>query len=204
MQYSVNKNIIKLGPNIVSFDEIVEHLQLPELHSSDSDELAINTLHMGNRIQAAQSYLNDYLGEFVSDTVVSANYKDLNSDFILDFNYIKSITDIEYYNENNVKIAIDNPYILDNTIRPSIIKVDRSTPINVTLSDTLAYPVCVTYTAGLPQNTDDAYDNVKLAIMMIIGEMYNNRTNTITRNVREGKYTFTALKLVNSYRRRSL
>lgn len=202
MQNSVNKSIVQIGPNIVTFEEVINHLQIPELNAGDSDEIASNSILINNMIQAAQIYLNDYLGEFVSDTLVSANYKDLSTDFVLDYNYIKSVKNIKYFDETNTEQILNNTYVLDNTTNPTIVRVDRSAPINVTLSDTLEYPVTVEYTVGVPSKDTGAYDNVKMAVMLIVGEMYNNRTGMITQRVREGKYTFSALKLVNAYRRR--
>ena len=142
------------------------------------DTTADDTL-IDNLITAATESCQIYTNQYFLNTVVE-QYSDKWSEvYTLYKSPVSSITHIKYYDTNNVEQTY-NPdnYILDDVSKPARIglAVDATLP---DLADRIN-AVHVKYTVGYGTASSDVPDGIKQAVLLTLGNWYENRQTVIT------------------------
>ena len=142
------------------------------------DTAADDTL-IDNLIKAATESCQIYTNQYFLNTIVE-QYSDKWSEvYTLYKSPVSSITHIKYYDTNNVEQTY-NPdnYILDDVSKPARIglAVDATLP---DLADRIN-AVHVKYTVGYGTASSDVPDGIKQAVLLTLGNWYENRQTVIT------------------------
>ena len=142
------------------------------------DTTADDTL-IDNLIKAATQSCEEYTNQYFMDTLVT-QYSDNWMEFYrLYKSPVSSLTHIKYYDSTDTlqTLAASN-YILDNASKPARIglAVDGELP---TLADRIN-AVEVKYTVGYGTASTDVPDGIKQAVLLTIGNWYQNRQTVIT------------------------
>jgi len=142
------------------------------------DTNADDTL-IDNLIKAATESCQIYTNQYFLDTVVE-QYSDKWSEiYTLYKSPVSSITHIKYYDTNDTEQTwSDTNYILDDVSKPARIglAVDATLP---SLSDRIN-AVHVKYTVGYGTASTDVPDGIKQAVLLTLGNWYENRQTVIT------------------------
>lgn len=142
------------------------------------DTTADDTL-IDNLIKAATQSCEIYTNRYFLDTLVTQHadkWSDINT---LYKSPVSSITHIKYYDSNDsLQTLAASNYILDNASKPARIglAVDGELP---TLADRIN-AVEVKYTVGYGTASTDVPDGIKQAVLLTIGNWYENRQTVIT------------------------
>tara|TARA_R110002012_G_scaffold55882_1_gene142598 strand:+ start:2779 stop:3357 length:579 start_codon:yes stop_codon:yes gene_type:complete len=142
------------------------------------DTTADDTL-IDNLIKAATQSCEEYTNQYFMDTLVT-QYSDNWMEFYrLYKSPVSSLTHIKYYDSTDTlqTLAASN-YILDNASKPARIglAVDGELP---TLADRIN-AVEVKYTVGYGTASTDVPDGIKQAVLLTLGNFYENRQTVIT------------------------
>ena len=142
------------------------------------DTTADDTL-IDNLIKAATQSCEEYTNQYFMDTLVT-QYSDNWMEFYrLYKSPVSSLTHIKYYDSNDsLQTLAASNYILDNASKPARIglAVDGELP---TLADRIN-AVEVKYTVGYGTASTDVPDGIKQAVLLTIGNWYQNRQTVIT------------------------
>ena len=142
------------------------------------DTTADDTL-IDNLIKAATESCQIYTNQYFLNTVVE-QYSDKWSEiYTLYKSPVSSITYIKYYATNGDLATLDaSNYILDDVSKPARIglAVDATLP---SLSDRIN-AVHVKYTVGYGDDSTDVPDGIKQAVLLTLGNWYENRQTVIT------------------------
>jgi len=142
------------------------------------DTNADDTL-IDNLIKAATESCQIYTNQYFLNTVVE-QYSDKWSEiYTLYKSPVSSITHIKYYDTNDTEQTwSDTNYILDDVSKPARIglAVDATLP---SLSDRIN-AVHVKYTVGYGTASTDVPDGIKQAVLLTLGNWYENRQTVIT------------------------
>lgn len=142
------------------------------------DTTADDTL-IDNLIKAATQSCEEYTNQYFMDTLVT-QYSDNWMEFYrLYKSPVSALTHIKYYDSNDsLQTLAASNYILDNASKPARIglAVDGELP---TLADRIN-AVEVKYTVGYGTASTDVPDGIKQAVLLTIGNWYQNRQTVIT------------------------
>ena len=142
------------------------------------DTTADDTL-IDNLIKAATESCQIYTNQYFLNTVVE-QYSDKWSEiYTLYKSPVSSITYIKYYATNGDLVTLDaSNYILDDVSKPARIglAVDATLP---DLADRIN-AVHVRYTVGYGTASTDVPDGIKQAVLLTLGNWYENRQTVIT------------------------
>jgi len=142
------------------------------------DTTADDTL-IDNLIKAATESCQIYTNQYFLNTVVE-QYSDKWSEvYTLYKSPVSAITHIKYYDTNDSEETLDDSnYILDDVSKPARIglAVDATLP---SLSDRIN-AVHVKYTVGYGTASTDVPDGIKQAVLLTLGNWYENRQTVIT------------------------
>ena len=142
------------------------------------DTTADDTL-IDNLIKAATQSCEEYTNQYFIDTLVT-QYSDNWLEFYrLYKSPVSSITSVKYYDTNDsLQTLASSNYILDDASKPARIglAVDATLP---TLADRIN-AVEVKYTVGYGTASTDVPDGIKQAVLLTIGNWYENRQTVIT------------------------
>lgn len=142
------------------------------------DTTADDTL-IDNLIKAATQSCEEYTNQYFMDTLVT-QYSDNWMEFYrLYKSPVSSLTHIKYYDSNDsLQTLAASNYILDNASKPARIglAVDGELP---TLADRIN-AVEVKYTVGYGTASTDVPDGIKQAVLLTLGNFYENRQTVIT------------------------
>lgn len=142
------------------------------------DTTADDTL-IDNLIKAATQSCEEYTNQYFIDTLVT-QYSDNWLEFYrLYKSPVSSITSVKYYDTNDsLQTLASSNYILDDASKPARIglAVDATLP---TLADRIN-AVEVKYTVGYGTASTDVPDGIKQAVLLTIGNFYENRQSVIT------------------------
>ena len=132
-----------------------------------------------NLIKAATESCQIYTNQYFINTVVE-QYSDLWSEiYTLYKSPVSSITHIKYYDNNDVEQTLaSSNYILDDVSKPARIGL----AVNATLPDLSdrINAVHVRYTVGYGAASTNVPDGIKSAVLLTIGNWYENRQTVIT------------------------
>ena len=132
-----------------------------------------------NLIKAATESCQIYTNQYFLNTVLE-QYSDKWSEiYTLYKSPVSSITYIKYYATNGDLVTLDaSNYILDDVSKPARIglAVDATLP---SLSDRIN-AVHVKYTVGYGTASTDVPDGIKQAVLLTLGNWYENRQTVIT------------------------
>ena len=132
-----------------------------------------------NLIKAATESCQIYTNQYFLNTVVE-QYSDKWSEvYTLYKSPVSAITHIKYYDTNDSEETLDDSnYILDDVSKPARIglAVDATLP---SLSDRIN-AVHVKYTVGYGTASTDVPDGIKQAVLLTLGNWYENRQTVIT------------------------
>jgi len=137
------------------------------------DTTADDTL-IDNLIKAATESCQIYTNQYFLNTVV-----EWSEIYTLYKSPVSSITHIKYYDSNDTEQTwADTNYILDDVSKPARIglAVDATLP---SLSDRIN-AVHVKYTVGYGTASTDVPDGIKQAVLLTLGNWYENRQTVIT------------------------
>ena len=161
--------VITAGDAVLTLSEVKLHLKI----DSSADDTLITNL-----ISAATESCQEYTNRYFTTTVVEqysdtfAGVKQLYKSPVI------SITHIKYYDSNNSLQTWDAAnYIVDNVSQPARIglEVEKSYP---EIADRMN-AVVVKYSVGYGAATD-VPQAIKSAILLTIGNLYENRQSVIT------------------------
>ncbi len=142
------------------------------------DTNADDTL-IDNLIKAATESCQIYTNQYFLNTVVE-QYSDKWSEvYTLYKSPVAAINHIKYYDSNDTEQTwADTNYILDDVSKPARIglAVDATLP---SLSDRIN-AVHVKYTVGYGTESTDVPDGIKQAVLLTLGNWYENRQTVIT------------------------
>ena len=142
------------------------------------DTTADDTL-IDNLIKAATESCQIYTNQYFLNTVVE-QYSDKWSEvYTLYKSPVSSITHIKYYDTNDSEQTwASSNYILDDVSKPARIglAVDATLP---DLADRIN-AVHVKYTVGYGTASSDVPDGIKQAVLLTLGNWYENRQTVIT------------------------
>ncbi len=142
------------------------------------DNTADDTL-IDNLIKAATESCQIYTNQYFLNTVVEQYSDNWSEVYTLYKSPVSEITHIKYYDTNNVEQTF-NPdyYILDDVSKPARIglAVDATLP---DLADRIN-AVHVKYTVGYGTASSDVPDGIKQAVLLTLGNWYENRQTVIT------------------------
>ena len=142
------------------------------------DTTADDTL-IDNLIKAATQSCQIYTNQYFLNTVVEQYSDKWTEVYTLYKSPVSTITHIKYYDTNNVEQTY-NPdnYILDDVSKPARIglAVDATLP---DLADRIN-AVHVKYTVGYGTASSDVPDGIKQAVLLTLGNWYENRQSVIT------------------------
>ncbi len=142
------------------------------------DTNADDTL-IDNLIKAATESCQIYTNQYFLNTVVE-QYSDKWSEvYTLYKSPVAAINHIKYYDSNDTEQTwADTNYILDDVSKPARIglAVDATLP---SLSDRIN-AVHVKYTVGYGTASSDVPDGIKQAVLLTLGNWYENRQTVIT------------------------
>ena len=142
------------------------------------DTTADDTL-IDNLIKAATQSCEEYTNQYFLDTLVSQYSDNWLEVYRLYKSPVSEITHIKYYDSTDtLQTLTASNYILDNVSKPARIglAVDGELP---TLADRIN-AVEVKYTVGYGENSTDVPDGIKQAVLLTIGNWYENRQTVIT------------------------
>tara|TARA_R100000664_G_C2730391_1_gene121098 strand:- start:224 stop:802 length:579 start_codon:yes stop_codon:yes gene_type:complete len=142
--------------------------------STSADDTLIDNL-----IKAATQSCEIYTNQYFMNTVVTQYSDKWNAFYNLYKSPVVSITHIKYYDANDsLQTLAGTNYILDNVSQPARIgiSVDGELP---DLADRIN-AVEVKYTVGYGTASTDVPDGIKNAVLLTIGNWYENRQTVIT------------------------
>jgi len=142
------------------------------------DTTADDTL-IDNLIKAATQSCEEYTNQYFMDTLVTQYSDNWMEVYRLYKSPVSSLTHIKYYDSNDsLQTLAASNYILDNASKPARIglAVDGELP---TLADRIN-AVEVKYTVGYGTASTDVPDGIKQAVLLTIGNWYENRQTVIT------------------------
>ena len=142
------------------------------------DTTADDTL-IDNLIKAATQSCEEYTNQYFLDTLVTQYSDNWLEVYRLYKSPVSTLTHIKYYDSTDtLQTLTASNYILDNVSKPARIglAVDGELP---TLADRIN-AVEVKYTVGYGENSTDVPDGIKQAVLLTIGNWYENRQTVIT------------------------
>ena len=142
------------------------------------DTTADDTL-IDNLIKAATHSCEEYTNQYFIDTLVTQYSDNWLEVYRLYKSPVSSLTHIKYYDTNDsLQTLASSNYILDDASKPARIglAVDATLP---TLADRIN-AVEVKYTVGYGTASTDVPDGIKQAVLLTIGNFYENRQSVIT------------------------
>ena len=142
------------------------------------DTTAEDTL-IDNLIKAATQSCEEYTNQYFLDTLVTQYSDNWMEVYRLYKSPVSTLTHIKYYDSTDtLQTLTASNYILDNVSKPARIglAVDGELP---TLADRIN-AVEVKYTVGYGENSTDVPDGIKQAVLLTIGNWYENRQTVIT------------------------
>lgn len=150
----------------VTLAELKTHLGIYE---DDFDNQLNNFI-----LPTAQELATQIMGEFISETNVTAYYSRLQENIQLPHREIASITSVTYIDENHqVQTLVNNTdYVVDSTYEFPLITVLNT---NYNYSDRFANPVSINYVAGIPQSRQTIA--ISQAVMILAYDLFYNRGN---------------------------
>ena len=142
------------------------------------DTTADDTL-IDNLIKAATQSCEEYTNQYFLDTLVTQYSDNWLEVYRLYKSPVSTLTHKKYYDSTDtLQTLTASNYILDNVSKPARIglAVDGKLP---TLADRIN-AVEVKYTVGYGENSTDVPDGIKQAVLLTIGNWYENRQTVIT------------------------
>ena len=142
------------------------------------DTTADDTL-IDNLIKAATQSCEEYTNQYFMDTLVTQYSDNWLEVYRLYKSPVSTLTHIKYYDSTDtLQTLTASNYILDNVSKPARIglAVDGELP---TLADRIN-AVEVKYTVGYGTASPDVPDGIKQAVLLTIGNWYQNRQTVIT------------------------
>jgi len=142
------------------------------------DTTADDTL-IDNLIKAATQSCEEYTNQYFINTLVTQYSDNWLEVYRLYKSPVSSLTHIKYYDTNDsLQTLASSNYILDDASKPARIglAVDATLP---TLADRIN-AVEVKYTVGYGTASTDVPDGIKQAVLLTIGNWYENRQTVIT------------------------
>ena len=155
---------VDTGSEPVTTAEAKAHLRVD---ISDDDAL------IDRAIAAAREYVEGYLERAVKSATITAKYDELGT-LELPINGALAITSVAYLDsDGGSQTAASSLYLLDNFSVPNAIhlKANQSWPATYTQKNA----VTVTYTAGYSGSPPGWPSRVQNAILLLVGDMYENR-----------------------------
>lgn len=132
-----------------------------------------------NLIKAATQSCEEYTNQYFMDTLVTQYSDNWLEVYRLYKSPVSSITHIKYYDTNDsLQTLASSNYILDDASKPARIglAVDGTLP---SLADRIN-AVEVKYTVGYGTSSTDVPEGIRQAVLMTIGNWYENRQSVIT------------------------
>lgn len=174
----------------LTLDEITQQLNLFEDESQDS---YLSSLEVATRMA-----IEDYLGMSVFPITWRAYYGNsstINTQVFLDLPEVTqgaggvSIVNVSYYNNNNPPVLVNlqkSEYYYDPTGN-KVICTSIPTGVNTAMSN----PIVVTWTTNA--NFYAQYPVIKMAGLLLLTHLYNNRSNTTREKLNELPFGVTQL-----------
>lgn len=187
-------------PLVVSVEPATEPVTLVETKAHLRVDIADDDSMITRMITAARVKLEDYLGrKFITQTV--KQYEDAlpNSYQKIRIAPIQSITSIEWTNEAGVATAVDSAlYYLGNGERIWL-KTNSTWP---STTDLRAGGIVYTVVAGYGLTAGTVPTPIRQAMLLLIGDLYENREATVLGPARSATpvITFGVEALVSNYR----
>jgi len=161
--------VITAGDAVLTLSEVKLHLKI----DSSADDTLITNL-----ISAATESCQEYTNRYFTTTVVEQYSDTFDGVKQLYKSPVISITHIKYYDSNNSLQTWDAAnYIVDNVSQPARIglEVQKAYPIIADRMNAVVVKYSVGYGAAA-----DVPQAIKSAILLTIGNLYENRQSVIT------------------------
>ena len=140
---------------------------------------------------AAEEFLADFIGEYLTDTTVRLNVPSFGADTTLPHRYNSGVV-VSYWDSSNVAQVLSSAnYIVDSSGEYPVIRI---TTAPTDLSTDLSFAGYIAYTTSLPS----VPSKLSRAVLMVAADLFENRADSST--VSSNKAHLTALRLVQSLR----
>lgn len=128
-------------------------------------------------IEAAREYVEGYLERVVTSATITAKYDALGA-MELPINGALSVTSVKYLDSDSVEQTASSAlYLLDNFSTPNavLLKNNQDWPSVIAQKNAVE----IVYTAGYAGSPPDWPSRVQNAILLLVGDMYENRESAI-------------------------
>lgn len=156
---------------IVTTQEVVDYLRLP---TGTSEYNLINDF-----IISAELYIEEYTNNILLDKIFDVYFDGFYSSLILPYNPVSNIESIKYYDiDNNENILSTDVYDYDFTklYGEISLKYEQNWPSTVLRT---VKPIVVRFTAGFGSDSSSIPKMLKIAALLLISDMYENRVTQL-------------------------
>jgi uncharacterized phiE125 gp8 family phage protein len=176
----------------VSVDECKLHLRID---SDDEDELIEMYLTAGvSHLDGA----NGWLGRSIVSQAWSQQFDAFAHDMLLNFSPVSSITSVVYLDADGIEQTVnDDQYQLINGGSSPTVRFVNDFVLPTTQTDLPV--VTITFVSGYSDDTDEIPAAIKVAILLMVGDMYQSREAKVENTMMENN---TVRRLLDPYRAR--
>lgn len=158
---------ITVGPSTepVTATEAKNHLRVEV--STDDDLIA-------DMIQAAREYVETHINRAIMPQTVVASADRFRDNMKLPFGGVTSVTSVKYLDSDSADQTVTSTvYGLDDYAKPAVVylKDGQDWPTELVERNS----VRITYQAGYAGSPPDVPTRIKQAILLLVGDMYENR-----------------------------
>lgn len=155
---------------IYTLQEVKDYLRVDD----NAEDTLISTLITASR-EAAENYLNQAL---ISQTITEKLDRLVDSTIYLSVSPLISVTSFEYKDsQDTTQTFPSSKYVVDTFQEPARIKLAYSQSWPTTYGN--INDVTITYTAGYDTEPSGVPANIKQAILLMIGDAYDNRQDYV-------------------------
>ena len=182
----------RVATGLVTLAELKEHLNL--FDNEDFDDL------LTRLITVSEHAVENYTGEYLSNTTIRADYAGFASELILPQRFVSSVSNVTHFDDSNMSVTVPAAtYLFDNRgAQPAVRLRVGETWTSSMISRDYSNPVSVTYVASIAEGEES--ETLKQAILMNAAGFFQDRENYVL-NQNVNRLHLTAERLVSHLRR---
>lgn len=149
----------------------------------DSDQASADSDLVDRLIVAATNWAQNYLNRQLITATYEVYYNNFLEPLILWYPPIQSVEHLKYKDNNgNTQTVSSDKYVVDTYVQPGEISRsdDKTWPSDLYNEVNVVW---AKYKAGYGDSADDVPEDIRSAILMKIGQLYENRTTGIEEKV---------------------